>query len=264
MIALKGGLHVKDARLDRVPSQTTEHLEKYPLTIATLPSFYSSMLLGVNWYENFDTPHPFYVRGVKRYMIGFGPLGRVRGGHAVCARNWKLKDLDSWWHYYNQGHEGRCVEFAKLRVLSQMNRKRYDITSKWHYHTDQHRDEWRGCFLGHDGGRYEGTSCRAGLEGLRDRGAILPNYSYSPSFRYLPISMADGDRLVSPQEGIAEYRWAQSWGDVRAVLNIPDYLPGIPINNSWGINYPHEVILLDEAGERLLRENGEFGIVTDR
>jgi hypothetical protein len=258
MIELKNGTYVEDARLDRVPSATTEHIEKYPLTLSTMPSKSSSMLLAVNWYENFDTPLPARIKGVKRSVIGVGDLGRIRGGHAVCARNWNLTDLNSWWSFYNQGSEGRCVEFAKLRVLSHMNRRMYDISSHWHYHSDQHEDEWRGCYLGHDGYTYEGTSGRAGLEGLRKYGAIPALYHGAP------ITLEEAPTWVRPQEGIASYRWATNWQDVRAALNTPDYLPGIPINNSWGVDYPKEVILLDEAGERLLHEDGEFGIVTDK
>ena len=258
MVLLKNGRESFDHRFDRIPSETTEHLEKYPLTRSTMPSSPSSMELGVNWYSNFDNPRLVTIRGVKRWVIGEGSLGQVLGGHAICARHWLLKDLKSWWRYYNQGQEGRCVEFAKLRLMSQLNRTRYDITSRFHYHTDQHRDEWVGCYLGHDGFRYEGTSVRAGLEGLRVDGAIPAKWFGRP------ISAEEAPSRIRLQDGISEYRWAKSLDDVRTALGVPSYLPGIPINNSWGTDYPHEVILLNEAAERLLREDGEFGIVTDR
>lgn len=48
------------------------------------------------------------------------------------------------------------------------------------------------------------------------------------------------------------------------VLGVPGWLPGVPMLNSWGKNYPHLTLLLDEAGERLLREDGEMAVVTDR
>jgi hypothetical protein len=261
-VLLKGGSYVEDPRLDRVPSLTSEHVDKYPITATTLASANSSMMVAINWYENFDAPRRRLINGVWRWVIGEGNLGRVRGGHAVCGRNWKLTDLLSWHHHYNQGSEGRCVEFAKLRILSQMNRKKYDVSSKWHYHTAQHGDEWNGCFLGHDGFAYEGTSGRAGLEVLRAYGAIPALYktgTTDPS-----ISMEDAPKFVRPEDGIAAYRWATTWDQVRQALNVPAYLPGIPINNSWGNSYPKEVILLDSAGERVLGEWGEFGIVTDK
>lgn len=38
------------------------------------------VVIGVNWYRNFDTP----VKKGRAYWIGEGDLGFVRGGHAVC------------------------------------------------------------------------------------------------------------------------------------------------------------------------------------
>lgn len=255
---LKNNYRTTDRRLDRVPSTTTKHLEKYPLTAETVTTALSSMLVAINWYQNFDIPVQKTIRNVSRYVIGIGDLGRVRGGHAVCGRNWKLKDLSGWWKFYDQGREGRCVEFASMRLLTHMNRKRYDITSRYPYHLMQHIDEWVGCYLGHDRGTYEGTSGRAGLEVLRIYGAI------PAKFKGAPTTMEEAKTQIVGAEGISTYRWAMNWQQVREALSVPDYLPGIPINNSWGISYPKEVILTDEAGERVLREQGELGIVTDR
>lgn len=255
---LKNDQSSDDPRLDRVVSSTHDHLDKYPLTPKTITRTISSMMVAVNWYENFDRPVEKKIKGVERDVIGQGELGRRRGGHAVCGRNWKLKDSPEWWEYYDQGQEGRCVEFAALRILTQMNRKRYDITSRFHYHMAQHIDEWAGCYLGHGGRAYAGTSGRAGLEVLRSYGAVV-------GLRGGEAMTEDvAAQIVSYSEGIAEYRWATSWDQVREALGVPDYLPGIPINNSWGKGYPREVILLDDAGERVLREDGEFGIVVDR
>lgn len=255
---LRNGTTVEDPRLDRMVSETTEHLEKYPLTAATLPSVESSMMGAMNWYSNFDNPVPIIVRGKRRFAIGAGDLGSLRGGHATCLRHWKLRDLKSWWLYYNQGTEGRCVEFALLRILSQMNRKRYDITSRWHYWEMQRTDEWTGGSYPGATPQYEGTSGRAGLEVARAHGAIKARP------RGAVVSIEEAPKLVRPEEGISVYRWATDWGQVRAALQVPDWYPGVPLNNSWGTGYPKEVILLDEAGERVLREQGEFGIVTDR
>ena len=51
---------------------------------------------------------------------------------------------------------------------------------------------------------------------------------------------------------------------VRFALGVPDDLPGVPMLNSWGRGYPHVVLLMDEAGQRILHEDGEFGMITDR
>lgn len=257
---LKNGLLTDDPRLDRVPSETTEHLEKYPLTAATLPSTNSSMVMGVNWYSNFDAPKrtTFGTGRGGYYVIGDGDLGRLRGGHATCLKHYNLRDEYGWYEYYNQGTEGRCVEFSSLRMLSLNNRKRYDITSRWHYHQMQYLDEWPGGSYPGATPVYEGTSVRAAMEVLRHRGAIVAKRGGSP------VRANEAESLVRPEEGISTYRWAMNWQDVRTVLNVPDWMPGVPMLNSWGTSYPKQVILLDAAGERLLREDGEFGVVTDR
>lgn len=257
-ITLRGGHTTTDRRLDRLVSATDEHLVKYPLTAATLPTSPASMAIGVNWYSNFDNPVQGVIRGRKRWIIGEGNLGSMRGGHAVALRNWEITDLLAWWWFYNQGVEGRCVEFAVSRVMSHINRKRYDITSRWLYWMSQYSDEWDGGSYPGANPVYDGTSVRAALEIARTLG-MLPAKPRSAS-----ITFEQASALVKPEEGIQVYRWARDWDDVRAALRVPSWLPGVPLNNSWGNGYPREVILTDEAGARLLAEDGEFGIVTDR
>lgn len=254
---LRGGYSTEDRRLDRLPSETDEHIQKYPLTAATLPSTNMSMVMGVNWYSNFDTPQRRTIRGASRWVIGAGSLGSIRGGHATCLRNYLVADADGWWDFYNQGVEGRCVEFGTLRAMSQANRKRYDITSRYHYWEMQRFDEWQGGSYPGASPHYEGTSVRAGLE-IASRGLILARKSGGL------VSPDEAPSLVRPEEGLSVYRWAPSWDAVRMALRVPDWMPGVPMNNSWGRGYPREVILLDEAGARILSEDGEFGILTDR
>lgn len=256
MIQLRNGDQVRDARLDRLPSQTTEHLERYPLTAATLPSRDVSIQAGFDWYPAFDRPRQVYLRGRWRRLIGEGDLGRARGGHAVCLRHWRLSDARSWWAYYDQGTEGRCPEFSLLRVMSQVNRRRYDVTSRWHYWTMQRLDEWAGGSYPGASPAYEGSSVRAAMEVARLSGLVRDARR--------PLSFEEASGRVSGEDGIARFRWATSWADVRQVLAVPDWLPGVPLNNSWGVDYPREVILVDAAGERLLREGGEFAVPTDR
>jgi hypothetical protein len=256
---LKGGHATRDVRLDRVPSATSEHLDKYPLTAATAPAKPTSMVAGVNWYTGLMEPTWMKAGGVWRWVIGQKDLGRLAGGHAVCLRNVNVTDLSGWHGYYDQGTEGRCVEFSMLRMLSQHNRKRYDLTTRWHYWEAQRVDEWPGGSYPGASPAYEGTSVRAGLEVLRSKGAIVANVlgrAYAPG--------RDPATLVKAAEGIAAYRWARNWSDVRTTLGVPSSLPGVPLVNSWGISWPHEVLLLDGAGERLLREDGEFGVIADR
>lgn len=44
------------------------------------------VVLGINWYSNFDSPQWVDVgAGGKRWWIGRGELGNIRGGHAICC-----------------------------------------------------------------------------------------------------------------------------------------------------------------------------------
>lgn len=259
-LMLKGGYATEDPRLDRVPTGHTKHLDKYPLTAATVPAAVGSMVIGVNWYANFDDPQPLSLgKGRGGYhSIGEGDLGRIRGGHATCLRNYGVRDSEAWWQYYNQGVEGRCVEFAGLRLLSHLNRERYDITSRWHYFNAQQLDYWPGGSYPGATPHYEGTSVDAMMQVFTKYGAIKAKRSGRQ------VSPYEAVRLVQPEKGLAAYRWATSWAQVREVLNVPSWMPGVPMLNSWGKKYPHQVILMDAAGERLLKEDGEFAVVTDR
>lgn len=259
MSTLRNGNVTSDHRLDRLPSVRTDHLDKYPLTVATMPSSAQPLVIGVNWYSAFDTPRQIRLPGERktRWIIGDRDLGRVRGGHATCLRPDDVNDSTAWWEYYNQGQEGRCVEFAMLRAMTLLNRKRYDITSRFHYWLAQETDEWEGGSYPGASPHYEGTSVRAGLEVLRAFGAVPARpTAFPPDY--------DIAQAAREAEGIEAYRWALSWQDVRTVLRVPDSLPGVPLLNSWGKGYPRETLLADAAGERLLREDGEFGVVTDR
>lgn len=258
MNLLRDGSITDDPRLDRLVSGTSEHIEKYPLrALQELPQD-TAMEMGVNWYANFDDPLFRKVAGRWRFVIGDGSLGRLRGGHATALRPWRVADQLGWWRYYNQGEEGRCVEFGGLRMMSLLNRKRYDITSRWHYWQCQMADEWPGGSYPGATPQYEGTSVRAMMEVLRTRGAIPQRRGGKP------ISPEEAETQVSSTDGILAYRWATTWDEVRQVLGVPDDVPGVPMLNSWGSAYPHETLLLDAAGERLLREDGEFGVATDR
>lgn len=217
------------------------HVERYPLS--ALPTEEQPvnvpLALGVNWYSSFDDP----VKGSDgRWWIGRDSLGYIRGGHCICAKSYNLTDVLGWWPFYDQGREGACVGFGWSRVMSLLNRKRYN--APWLYHEAQLIDEWP------DTPPAEGTSVRAGGNILLDKGGITVR--------------STGEFGPYPREGVAAFRWATSWDEVRRTLGIPDFIGGVPLLNSWGTYYPHKVWLPDEVGERLLAESGEAAIPTDR
>lgn len=235
----------------RVPSDF-KHVAKYPFTAAraaavgiTVPT---PVVIGVNWYSAFDAP----VKGSDgRWRISTkNGLGSIRGGHCVCLLPKGITDADSWWTYYNQGAEGRCVQFGTSRAMSLLNRKRYLVSEtdagRWLYWEAQRTDEWDGGAYPGAAPVYEGTSVRAALEVVRQYGLVVV-----------------GRTAPSESEGISAYRWAQSIEDVLGALG-REGAREIPFLNSWGRAYPRTTWVPTEVMARLLDEDGEMGLVTDR
>lgn len=243
-IKLRGGQSTSDRRLDRLIPTDFEHVAKFPLTLATLPSKPAPVVLGINWYSRFDSP---VLDSKGRYWIkpaSTGSLGTLRGGHAICVKCAIATDPLSWWDFYDQGNEGACVGFSSSRMMSLWNRVRY--SGPWLYKQAQIIDEWPG-------EDYDGTSVRAGFEVLRTLGHSRVGIR---GFVYPPDVAA----------GISVYRWATSVQDVHDALQMPlsVSLGAVPLLNSWGRSYPHIVWMPDEVLARLLNEDGEAGLATDR
>jgi hypothetical protein len=196
------------------------------------------VVIGVNWYEEFDNP----VKDAQghHWIARDGKLTRTRGGHCVCLKPRGHSDPDAWWDFYNQGSEGACVGFGISRLASQLNRKLYD--GFWLYHEAKKIDEWPG-------EDYDGTSVRAGLDILRKRGHCESR-----------------EGATNPEaigEGIKANRWARSVDDVLRTLGY-QRLDYVDVLNSWGRGYPHLTRMPASVLERLWREDGEVGLVTDR
>ena len=93
--------------LGRRPPSDWTHVDKYPLMASMVPAKPTPVVIGVNWYVEFDAPqkddqgHFWIARD--------GKLSKVRGGHCVCLKPKGTNDPDAWWDFYNQGEEGRRV-----------------------------------------------------------------------------------------------------------------------------------------------------------
>lgn len=234
--------------LGRLEPTDWKHVEKYPLrglVKAERPKCVP-VVLGIPWYSNFDTPTKPVPRGNGRshfgsWWIGLGDLGSVRGGHAVCVEAEQgPDDTRGWYEFYDQGEEGACVGFACSRAMSILNRKRYD--ARWLYEQAQFIDEWPG-------EDYSGTSVRAAFDVLQARGHRVMTRTSKPE---------------DVEHGISAFRWAQSVDEVLAATGAKPSTNHVVILNSWGRSYPQRVKMPLEVLDRLLRENGEAGIVTDR
>src|SRR3954452_20022444 len=236
--------------LGRRRPEDFDHVERYPLTLATVPAAPVPVTIGVDWFTNFDNP----VKDSRgRWWIGRGDLGSVRGGHCVCLEpgdsstpGASEQDIASWWDFYDQGREGACVGFGSSRMMSLLNRRRYD--ARWLWNRAKEVDEWPDTNPGDD----NGTSVRAALDVLRTRGHVV----YKPHDE-------DGPSVT---DGISANRWATRADEILATLQSPagTRLGAVCVLNSWGRSWPQRVWMPASVLQRLLDEDGEAGVVTDR
>lgn len=222
------------------------HYVRYPLSAApdsivapTVP-----LAIGVNWYSNFDNP----TRDPDgKWWVGRGSLGTVRGGHCVCVKDVHT-DSVSWQTFYDQGSEGACVGFGTSRMMTLLNRQRYD--ARWVWQQARLIDEWTDNDDLSDPD--QGTSVRAGFEIIHTRGErrIAYGVEYPPDLAL----------------GISAYRWTNSFDEVVSATGMDIYrqLGAISFLNSWGLSYPRRVWMPAETFQRLLNEDGECGVPTDR
>jgi len=236
--------------LGRRTPKDFDHVEKYPLTATTTPAMPVPVTIGVNWYTNFDDP----VKDSRgRWWIGryVQNLGSVRGGHCVCIEpgdpstpGASEQDINSWYSFYDQGAEGACVGFGSSRMMSLLNRKKYD--ARWLWNRAKEVDEWPDTNPGDD----NGTSVRAAMDILRREG-------------HKPWG---GTGQVKQSEGISANRWATTVPEVLDALKSPasERMGAVRILNSWGTGYPHRVWMPFETLQRLLDEEGEATVITDR
>lgn len=245
------------------------HVDKYPLTSAALPTGNVPVVLGINWYSDFDHPRDSAgnayrpgatpVGGSWWVGLNYKSLGYVRGGHCVCLRPKGVAHPTSWWDFYDQGSEGACVGFGCSHMMTMLNRKRY--FARWLWDRAKEADEWPETVPGDD----NGTSVRAALDVLRTRGHVLWNAKYNDLNTDGESSDASGRMKLTaaPEEGIFRNRWAVNVQDAMTALGYQDKNYVEMINN-WGRYYPHFVRMPSETFNRVLNEDGEVAIVTDR
>lgn len=219
-------------KLDRLPPPDWEHVEKYPLSAAATPPHGVPVVMGVNWYTDFDRP----VQVDHRYVVcPDGKIhGSIRGGHCFAFKA-DFSDQLGWWRFYNQGNEGACVGFGCSRMLTDMRRMMFDAF--WLYHQAQ--------ILGGLVGQ-EGAFVRDGLKTLMDQGPVKKNGT-----------------TPTGSLGISSYHWLQSSAEIIASLDLPiiQHYEAIPLLNSWGESYPHITWMPISVVDQLLAEDGEAAVV---
>jgi hypothetical protein len=249
----------EDLRFGRYIPDDWRHVERYPFTALAANEMPSQVpvVIGVNWYREMDNPTKDEASG--EFFIARGgakSLTRIRGGHCVCLEPGGQPDKDAWQEFYDQGREGACVGFGWSRCMTILNEGQL-YAARWLWDRAKERDEWGETNPGDD----NGTSVRAAAEVLVEAGHV----DWKQAF-------ADDDHLTrskyqaDTKDGLHVFRWARSVDEVHNALGNEraEQLGAVPILNSWGTGYPHRVWLPDDVLDRLIREDGEIAIPTDR
>ena len=200
--------------------------------------------------------------------------------------------MPRWAHdFYDQGAEGACVGFGSSQMMSILNHRRYD--ARWLWNAAKMIDEWPDTNPGDD----NGTSVRAAMDVLRTQGHVRETAAGHDE----PVNPADGiaanrwatsvdDVRATIKLGVpvtigvnwytafdrpalsrGDYYVAQvgTLGTIRGghcvcVIAASDRRQAVAFTNSWGTDYPRKVFLPYPILARLLHEDGEATVVTDR
>ena len=204
-----------------------------------VPAKPTPVVIGVNWYVEFDKP----VKDEKATTgsLATRKLTKVRGGHCVCLKPKGRGDPDAWWDFYDQGEEGACVGFgiSRLDVAAQPQALRRVLALP--RGAEGRRVAGRG-LRRHVGPRRPGHPAQA--RPLRDQAAAR----------------------ISPEDDRRRHQGQPLGASVDDVLATLGYsgLDYVDVLNSWGRGYPHLTRMPAKVLERLWKEDGEVGLVTDR
>ena len=249
----------RDGRLGRFIPDDWRHVENHPLTALSAEERPAQVpvVLGINWYSEFDDPQ--VDEGTGEHFIargGAASLTRIRGGHCVCLEPGGEPDTEAWWDFYDQGTEGACVGFGWSRCMTILNAGNL-YAARWLWDRAKELDQWPETNPGDN----NGTSVRTAGDVLRGAGHVGWQKDYSDDDSTERAS-------YSPQldAGIDHFRWALSVDEVHEVLGNAraDELGAVPVLNSWGRGYPHRTWMPDDVLARLMDEEGEIAVPTDR
>lgn len=199
-----------DERLGRFKPDDWEHVSSYPLETLAPDQRPTRVpvVLGVNWYVEFDDPQP--DAGSGEHLVARAGVG---GGKLYAPR--------------------------------------------WLWNRSKESDQWPETNPGDN----NGTSVRSAGGILRVSGHVSGQDSHADDDHTVRVGYTPDHR-----EGIKRFRWARSVEDVHGVLGNErgDELGAVAYLNSWGRNYPHRVWMPDAVLERLMAEEGEVAVPTDR
>lgn len=231
-----------------------------------------------------------------------GPLGRKVPTDWMHVQRWGIAGIvtsplkvertlpmPDWAHgYYDQGEEGACVGFGSSQMMSILNQHRYD--ARWLWEQAKVYDEWPDTNPGDD----EGTSVRAGMDVLRQVGHVrvlrgkdnpanlvegIQENRWATKVDEIRACISAGvpvalginwyEGFDTPQRNLGTDYWVKISGQIRGghcvcVMGASDRRQGVCFTNNWGMSYPRKVYVNYTNLQRLLDEEGEATLVTDR
>lgn len=198
--------------------------------------------------------------------------------------------MPAWAHlYYDQGAEGACVGFGSSQMMTILNHHRYD--ARWLWEQAKVYDEWPDTNPGDD----QGTSVRAGMDVLRQVGHVrvlrskdnpaalvegIQENRWATQVDEVRSCIAAGAPVTlginwyegfdNPQRsGASNDFWVNVSGQIRGghcicVIGASDRRQAVSFTNNWGEYYPRKTFMSYSNLQRLLDEEGEATVVTDR
>jgi|HubBroStandDraft_6_1064221.scaffolds.fasta_scaffold03612_3 hypothetical protein len=237
--------------LGRNTPSNFDHVTAAPISELAAAPVDVPVSIGTNWYTSFDAPTQV-SDGSWHLPDAKSNLGTVRGGHCtVLAPMGYFKYASptiraSLWRWYNQGQEGACEGFGHAHAQSIL-RAGACFDAFWLYDQARKRE-----------GTYpsgEGTTNRAVCEVLEQIGLRQST---------APVAEREvDDGPVETSLGISAVAWATTAEEVCNALGRPN-AQAVPLLNSWGEDYPETVWLPVDTLDRLLQEEGEADVVTER
>jgi hypothetical protein len=195
-----------------------------------------------------------------------------------------------WAHlFYDQAAEGACVGFGLSHMMSILNHHRYD--ARWLWEQAKVYDEWSDTNPGDD----NGTSVRAGADVLRQLGHVrilrsqdqpvnlvegIQENRWATQVDEMRFSISQGipvtiginwyEGFDKPQRtGLSRDYFVNVSGSIRGghcvcVIGASDRRQAFCFTNNWGQYYPRKVYVSYQNMQRLIQEDGEATLVTDR
>lgn len=197
--------------------------------------------------------------------------------------------MPAWAHaFYDQGSEGACVGFGSSQMMSILNKHRYD--ARWLWEQAKVYDEWPDTNPGDN----NGTSVRAGMDVLRQVGHVrilrgkdnpasliegIQENRWATQVDEVRGSISQGVPVAlginwyagfdhPSRSALLDY-WVNIAGSIRGghcvcIIGASDRRQAVCITNNWGESYPRKVWISYSNLQRLLSEDGEATLVTDR